>query len=201
MEKTVTFRDFEERDIDFIYKCKNDEKLNSMIVGQFKPFSYEDAVKWVHGCMGEHDTFKFWAIATNNEEQRIVGWVSISEINHYSKTAMFHGIVIGDKSYRNGFAWIESYLYILSYVFDKLGFYRFGDSCLCKNSSSMTMNAVMNFHLDGVLRQICYKNGKYYDKAMFSILREEYLSSKGNGDYEIKRILGRIKDSLIKSKQ
>ena len=34
---TVAFRDFEERDIDFIYRCKNDENLNSMIVGEFKP--------------------------------------------------------------------------------------------------------------------------------------------------------------------
>ena len=43
MEKTVCFRDFEVRDIDFIYKCKNDEKLNSMIVGQWHPFTYEEA--------------------------------------------------------------------------------------------------------------------------------------------------------------
>ena len=62
MERTVCFRDFEERDIDFIYKCKNDEKLNSMIVGQSKAFSYEDAVQWVHGCIGSHDIFKFWAV-------------------------------------------------------------------------------------------------------------------------------------------
>lgn len=200
MEKTVVFRDFEEHDIDFIYRCKNDEKLNSMIVGQFKPYSYEDAVKWVHGCMGEHDTYKFWAICTNDEEKRIVGWVSISEIDYFSKTALFHGIVIGDKSYRNGFAWIESYLFILSHVFDELGFYRLGDSCLCENSSSMTMDKVMNFHLDGVLRQVCYKDGKYHDKAVFSILREEYLSFKDKGEYEMKHILGRIKDSIIKSK-
>lgn len=27
MPPTVIFRDFEERDIDFIYHCKNDEKI------------------------------------------------------------------------------------------------------------------------------------------------------------------------------
>ena len=51
MERTVCFRDFEERDIDFIYKCKNDEKLNSMIVGPWHPFTYEEAAKWVHGLL------------------------------------------------------------------------------------------------------------------------------------------------------
>ena len=81
MQPTVIFRDFEERDIDFIYKCKNDEKLNSLIVAQYHPFTYEEAVQWVHGCMGEHDTFKFWAIATNDDEKRIVGWVAVSHID------------------------------------------------------------------------------------------------------------------------
>lgn len=73
MPPTVIFRDFEERDIDFIYRCKNDEKLNSMIVGQWHPFTYEEACDWVHGCMGEHETYKFWAIATNDEEKRLTG--------------------------------------------------------------------------------------------------------------------------------
>ena len=45
MDSTVLFRDFEDRDIDFIYHCKNDEKLNEMIVGQYHPFTYEEAVK------------------------------------------------------------------------------------------------------------------------------------------------------------
>ena len=118
MERTVCFRDFEERDIDFIYKCKNDEKLNSMIVGQWHPFTHEEATKWVHGCMGEHETYKFWAIATNDEEKRIVGWVSISNIDKVNQSVCFHGIVIGDPMYRDGFAWIESYLFILEYVFE-----------------------------------------------------------------------------------
>ena len=106
MERTVCFRDLEERDIDFIYKCKNDEKLNSMIVGQWHPFTYEEAAKWVHGCMGEHETYKFWAIATNDEEKRIVGWISLSNIYKVNRSACSHGIVIADPAYRNGLSWI-----------------------------------------------------------------------------------------------
>ena len=117
MERTVCFRDFEERDIDFIYKCKNDEKLNSMIVGQWHPFTYEEAAKWVHGCMGEHETYKFWAIATNDEEKRIVGWVSISNIDKVNRSACSHGIVIADPAYRNGLSWIEAILFIYEQFF------------------------------------------------------------------------------------
>ena len=87
MERSVLFRDFEERDIDFIYKWKNDEKLNSLIVGEFKKMSYEEAVNWVHGCMGEHETYKYWAICTNDDEKRIVGWVSLSSIDKVNQSA------------------------------------------------------------------------------------------------------------------
>ena len=51
-DENPLFRDFEERDIDFIYHCKNDEKLNSMIVGQWYPFTYEEAVKWYKKAVG-----------------------------------------------------------------------------------------------------------------------------------------------------
>ena len=120
MIHTVAFRDFEERDIDFVFKCKNDKKLNDMIVKQSHVFSYEDAVRWVRGCMGEHKDFKFWAVCTNDDEQRIVGWISLSSIDCVNKSACFHGIVIGDEDYHDGFAWIESYLFVMEYAFQNV---------------------------------------------------------------------------------
>ena len=123
MEPTVLFRDFEERDIDFVCQCKNDEKLNSMIVGKWHPYTRDEAKKWVYGCMGEHDAYKFWAICTNDEEKRIVGWVGISEIDKFKKSAHFYSQVIGDPKYRSGLPWIEIQQFILNFVFEKLCLY------------------------------------------------------------------------------
>ena len=195
---TVAFRDFEERDIDFIYRCKNDEKLNSMIVGDFHPFSYEDAVKWVHGCMGEHDTFKFWAICTNDDEKRIVGWLSLSEINQNNRSTYFHGIVVGDKNYQDGFAWIESYLFLMSYVFEVMDFNRLYGSSLVGHSVSNNAGGVFLWTKEGVMRQAEYKNDKFYDVQVSSILQTEYLQNKNNGEYKLPAILKRIRQ--IKNK-
>lgn len=192
MEPTVLFRDFEERDIDFIYKCKNDERLNSMIVGQYHPFSYEDAVKWVHGCMGEHDTYKFWAICTNDDEKRIVGWVSLSNIDKMNQSACFHGIVIGDKLYRDGTAWIESYLFIYHYVFETLSFNRLYGSNIEDQKASTCIGYAMFEIPEGIARQAIYKNGKYNNVIYMSILKDEYLIHKNNGDFELNKIIYRI---------
>ncbi len=192
MEPTVLFRDFEERDIDFIYKCKNDEKLNSMIVGDWHPFTYEEAVNWVHGCMGEHDTYKFWAMCTNDDEERIVGWVSLSNIDKLNKSVCFHGIVIGDSDYRDGMAWIESYLFVYKYVFEILYFNRLFGSNIENQIASYSMGYAMFEQLEGKARKAVEKNGQYVDVVYMSILRDEYFKHKNNNDFEYSKIILRL---------
>lgn len=193
MQKTVNFRSFEERDVDFIYKCKNDYKLNNMVVGQFRPLSYDKAKDWVKGCMGEHDTYKFWAICTNDGEQRIVGWVSLSNIDRINESACFHSILIADPEYRNGFAWIESYLFILKYTFEQLGLNRLYGSSIIGNKASNVAGELFLFQLEGILRESVFRNGKRYDVRLSSILKNEYFKYKEEGKYELKSILKRIR--------
>jgi len=191
---TVCFRDFEERDIEFIYRVKNDEKLNSMIVGEWHPFSYEEAVKWVHGCMGEHETFKFWAICANDEEKRIIGWVSLSQIDKINQCACFHGIVIGDRSYQDGFAWLETHLFIMEYAFERLGLNRLYGSSIVGHKDSNGIGMFLFWEQEGILRQAVFKNGLFYDLLLGSILKDEYFTHKNNGEYEIRSILKRIRN-------
>lgn len=192
MESTVLFREFEERDIDFIYRCKNDEKLNELIVGNYHPFTYEEAEKWVQGCMGEHETFKFWAICTNDEEKRIVGWVSLSNIDKENKSACFHSIVIGDAEYRNGMAWIESYLFIYSYVFDISNLNRLYGSNIEGQIASYSIGYAMFEQFEGKARQAVCKKGKFVDVVYMSILKDEYMYHKVNGDFEFNKIIHRL---------
>jgi RimJ/RimL family protein N-acetyltransferase len=191
MDKTVSFRDFEERDIDFIYTWKNDEQLNSMIVGQYHPFTYEEAKNWVYGCMGEHDTYKFWAVCANDEEQEIVGWTSLSKIDRNNRSAFFYSIVIGNPKYRMGLPWIEIQMFVMEYAFVSLGLHRLEYSCLTEHPSSMTIAPVMFFQPEGVFRQAVYKHNRYYDVAYFGILEDEYFSHRERGDYDFDAIIMR----------
>lgn len=192
MESTVAFRDFEERDIDFIYKCKNDEKLNSLIVGQWRPFTYEEAAKWVHGCMGEHETYKFWAVCTNDDKQRIIGWISLSQIDNVNRSACSHGVFIGDKDYRDGTAWIECGLFLYKYVFETLQFNRIFGSYIEDQIASRCIAIAMFETVEGKARQAVYKNGKYNNVIYSSILKDEYFFHSQHGDYDMNKIVRRI---------
>lgn len=201
MDNTVCFRDFEERDIDFIYRCKNDEKLNSMIVGQFKPFSREDAEKWVHGCMGEHDTFKFWAIATNDEEKRIVGWAALAEIDKTNQSCSTHSIVINDSDYNDGFAWLETVRFLLQYSFEELHLNRVYGVSIVGHKMSNRIGKLMFMPVEGIFRQACCKKGKFYDLQSIAILRDEYFSHKEAGDYDMMKIIRRLRKILKEEKE
>lgn len=194
MEQTICFRDFEERDIDFIYKCKNDEKLNSMIVGDYHPFSYEEAVKWVHGCMGEHETYKFWAVCTNDKEQRIVGWASLSQIDHINKTATFHGIVIADPDYHDGYTWINVYLMVYDYAFMQLGLESVYGGALDDNIQTQMMRSLMFIQIIEGNGNTIFRNGRFYATSKSVLRKAVYLEHKANGDYEIKEILKRVRN-------
>ena len=200
MGKTVLFRDFEERDIDFLYRCKNDEKLNSLIVGQYHPFTYEEAVDWVHGCMGEHETYKFWAICTNDDEKRIVGWAALSKIDKINQSAFTHSIVIGDPAYRDGFAWIETVLFLFEYSFERLGLNRVYGESLLGNLASNLVESLMFMTREGVFRQAAFKNGQFYDISYAAILKDEYFAHKEAGDYELPKLIRRLKQLRKSSK-
>lgn len=200
MDKTIQFRDFEERDIDFIFRCKNDEKLNSLTVGGFKRLTYEEAAQWVHGCMGEHPDFKFWAICTNDAEKRIVGWVSLSNIDTKEESAFFYGIVIGDQAYRNGFAWIEAYLFIYEFVFEHLNFKLLYGSALENQISTLTIREVMFHQVVRIDKDAVFRNGRFYDVSASVLTNSVYFEHKKNGDYELSAILKRMRQVMKKNK-
>lgn len=193
MKNAVGFRLFEERDIDFIYRCKNDDSLNSLTVGQNHPFSYQEAVDWVKGVIrADRKDMKFWAVCTNDDKKRIVGWISLSHIDYSNKSACSHGIFIGDQQYRDGNAWIECALFLYRYVFESLNFNRIYGSYLEDHLASRCLALALYESVEGVARQAVFKNGKFNNVIYSSLLKEEYeFHMKGN-DYDILKIIHRI---------
>jgi len=192
MKKSIKFRDLKKQDVDFIYKCKNDEKLNRYVVGDWHPFSMDESEKWLLGCMTESPDFKFWAICTNDQREKIIGWVSLSKIDHINKTAHFHGIVIGDVDYQDGIAWIESYQLMFEKVFLDMKFQRLTGSHLSNHPASGIIAECMFMNIDNVESKAIEKEGKLIDHVLVSIDSICYMEHYNKGDYEFNKIQKRI---------
>ena len=143
--------------------------------------------------MGEHDTYKFWAVCTNDEERRIVGWVSMSNIDKKEKTARFHGIVIADPLYRDGLAEIECYLFIYKKAFLEFGLEKVIGSSITKNGDSQIMKKAFYCTTDNISENSINRDGVWYNVSTGHLSKEAFISHYKNGDYEIMPLIKRIK--------
>lgn len=194
MEKTVFFRAFEEEDIDAIYQWKNDDELNKLTVGLNRKVCRDDVAKWVRSKMPHNPYEVFWAICANDETKKIIGYAQLTEIHFINSSANFSGIMIGDKNYKDGFAWLETYLFIMEYAFERLGLNRLYGSSIIGHKDSNNIGRLLLWTREGIMRQAVYKNGCFYDEAIGSILKSEYFDNKSKGLYELKTILKRLRE-------
>ena len=194
MEKTVYFRAFEEEDIDAIYRWRNDDELNKMTVGLNRKICRDDIAKWVRSKMPHNPFEVYWAICANDDTKKIIGYTQLTEIHFINSSANFSGILIGDKDYRDGFAWLETYLFIMEYAFERLGLNRLYGSSIIGHKDSNNIGKLLLWTKEGIMRQAVFKNGKFYDVSLSSILKEDYFDNKSKGLYEFKAILKRLRE-------
>ena len=200
MEKTVYFRAFEEEDAELIYKWMNDDELKKMSVGVNRRMCREEALDWVKSRMRDNRSQVWWAICSK-DKGNMIGYISLSNIHYINRSADFSGIVIGDKRFQDGIAWIESYLFVYEYAFERLGLNRVYGEAIIDHTATQMMRKLMFSTLEGIKRQAVYKNGRFYDVSISSLLRDEYFDHKEKGDYDMTAILKHLrqlkKDSII----
>lgn len=191
MEKTVYFRAFEESDVESIYQWMNDDELKQLSIGLNKRVSREEVEEWIK-ARKRHDPYQAWFAICALETKEMIGYMCLTDIHYINSSAYFSGILIGDPNYRDGQAYIESYLFMFEYAFERLNLNRLYGSALADHKVSITMAEVMYQKTEGVLKQAIFKNGKYHDEVICAILKDEYFEHKENGDFELLPILKRI---------
>ena len=191
MEKTVYFRSFEEEDAEYIFKWMNDDELKELSVGLNRRMCREEALEWVKARMRYQEYNVFWAICSVTEN-KIIGYMSLNTIHYINRSANFGGLVIGDKKYQDGTAWIEAYIFILDYAFERLNLNRLYGTYIDGHPATKAMADAVFFISEGVLRQSVFKNGKYNDEIIASLLAQDYFEHKRNGEYRYNSILKRL---------
>lgn len=199
MDKTVYFRTFEEEDLDLIYKWMNDDELKKYSIGLNRKMSKEECQNWIR-ARKDHNPYQVWLAICSIETNQMIGYMCLTDIHYINSSANFSGIIIGDSDFRDGQAYIESYLYMLEYSFERLNLNRLYGSSLSCHKTSTLMAEVMFQKTEAVLRQAIFKNGQYYDECVCAILRNEYFEHKAKGEYEMNSILKRLLAARRKDK-
>ena len=192
MEKVVFFRTFEEEDAELIYQWMNDDDLKRLSVGLNRRMSRSEALEWVRNKIPHNPYQVYWAVCAR-DTGRMIGYASLVNIHYINSSAETGAIMIADPDYRDGFAWLETALFLLEYAFERLGLNRVCGESIVGHKMSNLMEKLLFMQHEGIRRQAIFKNGRFYDLSCGALLKEEYFSHKEAGEYELMTMIRRLR--------
>jgi len=199
MEKTIYFRAMESSDVDLIHQWKNSDELNKLTVGLNKKTTLEEDLEWIDSHKRHHPYYAYWSVCAKDTD-KMIGYACLTNIHYINSSAETGAIMIGDPDYKDGFAWIETVLFLFEYAFERLGLNRVYGKSIVGHKMSNRIGALMFMSKEGLLRQAVYKNGQFYDLQYDAILKDEYFEHKASGDYEMINVVKRLRKMLKNEK-
>jgi [ribosomal protein S5]-alanine N-acetyltransferase len=183
MEKKSTFtirlRALELDDFKNTLLWRNDETTADLLGGQKRYVSSETEKRWIEQAIKDHEDGKILRFAiTINEVHTIVGMITISEIDYVNRSCSYSNILQDDLRGK-GIA-LPARIKVFRYVYDELGMNRIEGRILESNTDSRKFAEKFGMKLEGILRDKIYKNGKFQNLLIYSILREEFYSRYGS---------------------
>jgi len=167
--KTIYLRAFAKSDIPLSHTWLNDPELGS-IMG-YLPFPIEAQEAWFETTVNSREKFVF-AICDQATDQH-VGNVAIGAIDAVSRNGML-SIFIAEPSIRGRGVGEDATRLILDFAFDRLNLHRVHLKASAFSEAAIAMYKKVGFQKEGVLREHEFKDGKYVDKVLFGLLRQEH---------------------------
>ena len=189
--ETIYLRMLEAEDWEKTYLWHNDFDIQKMTCGPVRIVSKDIEKQWVwdKACHNHNEIYFAICSLDNN---KMIGFASLHDINHLFRSCHFGGIVIGNKDYRDGTEYLQTTLLILDYAFNQLNMNRVTGSCLREHLISRSQMPALFFSHEGIEREAIVKNGQKYDQYDYALLSNDYKIHIEAGDYDIEKIILRI---------
>lgn len=170
-------RAFEYQDLTLLNEWRSNEEFANLTTGSKYFISSEYDKKWIENKIFNNEKNIYLGICLNGSN-KLIGYLSINNIDFRNSTAEWGGIVIGDKeSHRNGYA-SEASTLMLDYVFLELAIYCIYGVWLETHSSSIRMGEKLGFTREGILRNRVFKSGSHQNYISMSLTRDEYFDKR-----------------------
>jgi len=149
----------------------NDPDLRWLYMTRASPIDEAEADEWLAQLHTRTDAISFVICTT---EGRPIGMIGLHSIDWKSRVSSTE-VVIGEKEFRGkGYA-TEAKIILLHYAFDTLNMHKIWGGIFSFNKASQAYNKKCGYKVEGVQREQLFANGKYYDKILVAVFREDWL--------------------------
>lgn len=167
--KSVYLRGLEEDDLVHLKEWLCNEKVTHYLEFGAWPPSIEQLTKqYVSDTKNE---VSFLVLSKNRDKP--IGWGGLYEINWIKRSAELR-FFIGETKFWNMTIALESFKLLLDYSFKKLNLHKVTAGANVENKNSWKIIERVGFVKEGTLRDAVFRNGKYYDAYIYSILEKEF---------------------------
>ena len=164
-------RELERKDLSEINKWRNVHELIDLLGAPFRYINLEVDIAWFDNYMQNRSSTVRCAIV--NEENEIVGLVSLVSIDYINQSAVFH-IMIGDEENQGRGIGTFATREMLNHAFYNMNLQRVELFVLDSNTRAIKLYENSGFVYEGRKRKARYKQGEFVDLLMYSILKSEY---------------------------
>lgn len=161
----------EPKDVEALYAQKNDPDVASLLGGFSSGYARADLAGWIDFHRERRDEV-LWVIA-DAKTDACLGHVGLYQIDHRVRSAEF-AIMLGDKGVWGRGIGSRATRAAIRYGFRWLNLNRIQLTVLETNPRAIAIYRKLGFAQEGVMRQAQWKDGRYLDVIMMSLLREEF---------------------------
>lgn len=167
----IILRAIEESDLELLKNMMNDPEIENMTAGFSFPVSSFQQKKWYEGLNNKANEIR---LIIDTEANGAIGVVMLTNIDWKNRIAQFHSKITSEDSIRGKGYGTKATKALIKYAFEQLNMNCIYSRIIEYNIASQRVKEKCGFVKEGVLRERIYKNGKYHNMIIWSILKEEF---------------------------
>lgn len=164
----IHIKPLEERHLEYFRDLRNDPQTSYYLTSVI-PINPVKQLQWFKGVSSD-DSRMFFSIESNKGE--FLGLVRSDEWDKVNRSIRI-GIDIVPAQRRKGLA-TQAYRLILDFLFRQLNIHRVWLLVASYNEAAAALYKKLGFKQEGVQRDAIFRDNKYHDYVMMSILSSEY---------------------------
>lgn len=170
----IFLREIQQSDVPTINKWRNDVNIMDCLGAPFRYINIETDEKWFESYMSTRNNNIRLAIC-DVENAKLLGVVYLLQIDWINRSAEY-AIQIGETLSQGGGVGYKSTINILKHAFYDINLHKIVLYVVENNQRAIRLYEKIGFVQEGRLRQSVFKNGRYFDVIVMSILNSEYIA-------------------------
>lgn len=171
--KLIRLRAIEKEDLKQLRNWRNEPEIKKF-TREYRELSMQNQLQWLDSLASDKNTIMF---AVETKKGKLVGCTGLTYIDWKNSRAEV-SIYIGDKNYKGKGYGTDTLKTLIKYGFEELNLHLLFGEIFEYNKANIGLFEKCGFKKDGVLRHRLYRDRKYWNSIIYSILDKEWQQQK-----------------------